>query len=123
MNLNNLTASRIRDLRKDKGYTIDAVARDLGISRTSYSQMENGHVEITLNRLEAVANFYKVPVTDILPSNNIQYEINNGNGGHINTGNTVNNFFANTEEKLQFIADNLLSALEEMRKKRNNENG
>jgi len=70
-----------------------------------------------------VANFYKVPVTDILPSNNIQYEINNGNGGHINTGNTVNNFFANTEEKLQFIADNLLSALEEMRKKRNNENG
>jgi len=122
MNLNNLTASRIRDLRKDKGYTIDAVARDLGISRTSYSQMENGHVEITLNRVEALAKAFNVSLEEIVPLSGDHYEVYNGNAGKHNV-NTVNNFFANTEEKLQFIADNLLSALEEMRKKRNNENG
>lgn len=117
MNLNELTASKIKDIRKNLGYTTEAMAKDLGISKTAYSQMENGKVEITLSRIEMIAKIYNIPVDEIIPitSNN---QVINGNGWSNNSTNTVNNFFADTEEKLQAIANSLNATIASMKKEK-----
>lgn len=69
MNINKLTASRIKELRAEKGFTAEAVAKELNISKTSYSHLENGKVEITLNRIKSLAQVFNVSVSEIIPAN------------------------------------------------------
>ncbi|MCY1526534.1 helix-turn-helix protein [compost metagenome] len=98
MNINQLTASKIKELRNKNGLTADAVAQALHISRGSYSQLENGHVEITLNRVELLSQVFNVPLSEIIPSTTTYHQsYNNNNGGvngNHNSTNTLNNFFA-----------------------------
>lgn len=117
MDLNALTASKIKELRHNLGYTVEAMAKDLGISKTAYSQMENGHVEITLARIEMIANICNIPVSDIIPVASTNHQVSNGNGGNYNgTTNTVsNNFFADTQDKLQAIIDSLNATISSMK--------
>lgn len=68
MNLNKRTAFKIRALRHRLGYTVEAMAKDLNISKTAYSRMENGHIEITLSKIEALAHKYNIAISDIVPA-------------------------------------------------------
>jgi len=123
MNLNELTASKIRGLRRNLGYTTEAMAKDLGISKTAYSQMENGRVEITLSRIEMIANICNIPISDIIPVADSNHQISNGSGDNYNaTTNTVNNnFFADTEDKLQSIVDNLTATIAKIKHSKSKE--
>ena len=56
---------RIRDLREDHDLKQKAVAARLGISQQTYSNYENGHREIPISAVVALANYYKVS-TDYL---------------------------------------------------------
>ncbi len=116
MKLNELTASKIRDFRKSMGYTVEAVAKDLGISKTAYSQMENGHIEITLARVEAIANVYNIPIWELIPIKNMNTVVTNGNVGNDNSTNTVNNFFSDNEEKIKSLISTLSNVLENLKK-------
>lgn len=109
MKINQLTASKIKEVRNRVGYTAEAMANGLGISKTAYSQLENGHTEITLTRIEAIAGVCGVPMQELIPDISSNYQISNGNAGNYNTNNTVtNNFFAeSTEDKLQSLIDSL----------------
>lgn len=114
MNINQLTATRIKELRMKSGMTSESVARDLQISKGAYSQMENGHVEITLSRVEALATIFKVALSDIIPSNITNPQTNNGDHGvnvSNNSAHTVNNFFANNEDNLTAIMELIKAAL------------
>lgn len=107
MNINQLTASRIKELRLQNGLTAEAVAQALNISRGSYSQLENGHVEITINRVQLLAEIFNVPVAEIIPSTTTyhqSYNHNNGgvNGNH-NSTKTMNNFFADKDNISKFV--------------------
>lgn len=118
MNINQLTASKIKEVRNRTGYTAEAMANSLGISKTAYSQLENGHVEITLTRVEAIAEICAVPMQELIPNINSNYQVSNGSGGnyHTNTNQTVNNnFFANPEDKLQAVIDSLQEAMRVMK--------
>ncbi len=116
MSLNELTAAKIKELRHNLGYTAEAMAKDLGISKTAYSQMENGHIEITLSRVELIAQFLNIPITDIIPVSNSNHQVSNGSGDNYNTNNTVtNNFFANPEDKLQAIVSELNATIISMK--------
>ncbi len=117
MNLNELTASKIKEIRKNLGYSTEAMAKDLGISKTAYNQMENGHVEITLSRIETIAQICNISVSEIIPIPNNIHQVANGNGGNYNgtTNHVSNNFFADTEDKLQDIVNNLNAALASMK--------
>ncbi|MNJ95285.1 helix-turn-helix protein [compost metagenome] len=108
MNINQLTASRIKELRAKNNLTAEAVAQSLDISKSAYSQMENGHVEITLSRIQLLAEIFHVTVGDIIPSSTTNHQTFSGNNGGINGNNnnnanntnTFNNFFSNNEENL-----------------------
>ncbi len=113
MNINQLTASRIKDLRSKNGLTAEAVAQSLNISRSAYSQMENGHVEITLSRIELLAQIFNVPIEEIIPSSTTNHQTYTGNNASINgnnnanNSNTFNNFFAQNEEIIELLTQKI----------------
>ncbi|WP_129020666.1 helix-turn-helix domain-containing protein [Edaphocola flava] len=106
MNINQLTASKIKEIRIKNGLTAEAVAQALQISRGSYSQLENGHVEITINRVQLLSEIFNVPLGEIIPSTTTYHQsYNNNNGGvngNHNSTNTLNNFFADKENMSKF---------------------
>lgn len=113
MNLNQLTAIKIREKRQQAVFTAEAVAKDLGISKAAYSQMENGHTEITLTRIEAVANVYHLPASEFIPLTKINPQIEKSDHYNTNTGDHFD-FFADTESRLQEIVNNLNAISEEI---------
>ena len=50
---------RIKDLREDNDLTQAEVAEYLHVKQNTYSQYENGHRQIPLDCLIALARFYK----------------------------------------------------------------
>ena len=57
MDLNKLSAARINEIRVDLGLASENVAKERGIAKVNYSRLENGKVDISLNRLDALSGF------------------------------------------------------------------
>ena len=57
---------RIRDLREDNDYPQKTVADVLSVHQTTYSSYELGKLEIPLEALEKLADFYGVSVDYLL---------------------------------------------------------
>lgn len=59
----NTTANRIKKLRKKAGLNQSQLAQQTGISEQSISKYERGKRNPKIENLEALANFFKVPVS------------------------------------------------------------
>ncbi len=57
---------RLKELRKEFGYTQQFIADHLKIDRSNYSKYELGKLEINIDMLIALADLYKVPTDYIL---------------------------------------------------------
>lgn len=57
---------RIRDLREDNDISQEKVARILQVHQTTYSSYELGKLEIPLEALDTLADFYGVSVDYLL---------------------------------------------------------
>lgn len=62
----------IRDLREDHDIKQETLAKYLGVSQQTYSNYENGHREIPISIVTALANYYQVS-TDYLLSSDSSY--------------------------------------------------
>lgn len=69
MDINQKISTRIRRLRNEKRLKASYVAYKLNLSEGSYSQLENGKVEIKLSKLIQVSEILDVPLNSILPIN------------------------------------------------------
>ncbi|MDR1797692.1 MAG: DUF4065 domain-containing protein [Clostridiales Family XIII bacterium] len=58
--------SFIRRLRKDAGLTQDAVAKKLGVARTTYTAIETGQGELSLSEIKKLSVLYQIPPGDIV---------------------------------------------------------
>lgn len=108
MNTNQLTATRIKEERLRLNYTQQSVADHLGMNISNYSRLENGKYEITIAKLEAIAEFFNVPIVSLLPSPIQNNYLSNGSA--IIQGNgTINNNFGDltNKETLNFIIETL----------------
>jgi transcriptional regulator with XRE-family HTH domain len=117
MDLNQLTASKIKELRLGKGYTIEALAQELGIAKGNYSRMENGKVDITLKRLEALSQILKEPVESLLSSHTTTtLHIHAPNNSQIlNQGTQINHYNApEVIQALQSTVDTLQKVMEKL---------
>lgn len=56
----------IREWRKDRGLSLDALAERIGVSKGSLSQLENGHISYTQGTLEAIADALACQPQDLL---------------------------------------------------------
>jgi transcriptional regulator with XRE-family HTH domain len=88
MNINQKVAAKISELRTQKNISQLAVAESIDLSQNAYSQLESGNTRITIEKLFAIATYFKVPVTKLLDvSENVVFNttdnstaINNNNG-------------------------------------------
>lgn len=58
--------SRIRKFREQLGYSQEAIADELGISRSAYANFEEGKVKIFCRTLEKMAEYANVSVSVVL---------------------------------------------------------
>ncbi len=92
MDLNALTATKIKALRNQKGYKAEVVAQELEMSKAAYSQLENGKIDITLAKLQKIADYFSVPITAILHENSgANFHIEKIENSTIN-GTQINNY-------------------------------
>jgi DNA-binding XRE family transcriptional regulator len=57
---------RIRTLREAAGLTQSEVADRLAISQAAYCRLERGEIEISLTRMIALGELYKLPLHQLL---------------------------------------------------------
>lgn len=60
--------ANLRDLRRDRGLTLERAAEQMGISRAALSLIELGRVTPTPPVALRVAQFYELKVSDVWPS-------------------------------------------------------
>ncbi|MEX2596537.1 MAG: helix-turn-helix transcriptional regulator [Salibacteraceae bacterium] len=51
---------KIRQLRELKGFSQEYMANELGISTKAYSNLENGHTQVSISRLEQICQILEV---------------------------------------------------------------
>lgn len=77
MDINSLTANRIKELRLEVGKPQAEIAQSLGISPSAYERLENGKIDINIKTLERIATYYNISVPELITqknSNNYHYE-------------------------------------------------
>lgn len=57
---------RLKHLRDQAGYTQKSVADYLSISQAAYSRLEKGEIEISLTKLFALGDLYRLPTAKML---------------------------------------------------------
>ena len=91
MNINEKISSKIKDLRINAGLKAEAVAHDLNMSKSAFSQLENGKTEISVTKLEEIAAYYDKPLTYFVAEHpNSVFNIDKVKNSTIN-GTQVNN--------------------------------
>ena len=58
--------NKIRDIRKDKGYSHEYMAHLLDISQVAYSKIEKNETKLTIERLFKIAEILEAKIEDIL---------------------------------------------------------
>lgn len=66
MSLTDICARKLKTLRELNNYTQAYVADQLDISQNTYSLIEKGTTKITIDRLEEIANFYKISPPELI---------------------------------------------------------
>ncbi|WP_143468133.1 helix-turn-helix domain-containing protein, partial [Lactococcus piscium] len=64
--MENLTAARLKELRKQKGATMEKMAFETGIKKPTISNYENGYSKPKDNNLKKLANYYSVSPSYLL---------------------------------------------------------
>lgn len=58
--------NRIKEIRKEKGISHEAMAFDLGISQVAYSKIEKNETKLNVDRLYKIAEILDTKVSDLL---------------------------------------------------------
>ena len=66
MELQQIIGGNIKEIRKKKNLTLDAAAKQTGISRSMLAQIEKGDVNPTISVLWKIANGFKVSFTSLM---------------------------------------------------------
>jgi transcriptional regulator with XRE-family HTH domain len=73
---------KIRRLRESKGLSRETVADDLGITHGAYSKIERGESDPNTQRLEQIANIFKVSITDFFEDASASFKEDSGKYGY-----------------------------------------
>lgn len=100
MDVNSLTANKIKELRLGLEKSQAEIAKELGLSHSAYERMENGKVDINLKMLERIANYYSISIPELITQKNSNnYYCENSQALAIQQGNNQTfNFNVNKED-------------------------
>ncbi len=77
--------NKIRDIRKQKGYSNEAMAMDLGMSTSAYNKMERMESSISLERFIRIREILNIPYSEFFDSsvkNIYQQDLKDNSIGH-----------------------------------------
>ncbi len=111
MEVNSLTAQRIREIRDSKKYAAKYVASALDMSLSAYSKMENGETQITIEKLHLVAQALNVGISTLLPHQLSSHQM-------VNSNNEDHSKFDGTKGKDIYSDSRIVEELTEMLKRR-----
>lgn len=81
---------RIKHLREMRNFTQEYLAHELKISQRAYSSIENGHTQLSVERLMDIARVLQVSIGDIIGSEHSNNYYNNfNNHSPNNKGNLI----------------------------------
>lgn len=92
----------LKALRKNYGITQQEIAEYLGIDTTSYGRIERGDRNLSAERLELIAKFYKVSASSILNENN-------NDVSHLNKTDISIEFLEYLKQENQFLRSSIAS--------------
>lgn len=112
--------NKIRRIREIKGIKQETIANKIGIAQSSYGKIERGEIQLSVDRLQAIAEALELPVNSILEFDEGQnshfnattFHNNGGLGGFFNTSNS--HFHLYNEETLKKQFDLLLGMLKSL---------
>jgi transcriptional regulator with XRE-family HTH domain len=64
-NIRQRFGARIRGLRAERGWTQEDLADKAGVGRVFISQLENGHKDVCLGVMEALAGSFKITLAEM----------------------------------------------------------
>jgi transcriptional regulator with XRE-family HTH domain len=92
----------LKTLRKKNGITQQEIAEYLGIDTTSYGRIERGVRNLSADRLELIAKFYKVSVNNLLEGINTVEST-------AQKQNSENDFLEYLKQENQFLRNSIAS--------------
>lgn len=108
------TTSTMRILRESKGFSQEYVGSVLGIEQNTYSKLENGQIQLTLERITKLAKLYDVSAELLISSELPIVNYNNGkfSKGIVNHENNDYSYFKELYEKILSLKDKFLEEKE-----------
>jgi transcriptional regulator with XRE-family HTH domain len=103
--MNSKIGNRLRELRKQKGFTQEEVCDLLKISQSAYARMEAGENCMWANYIEKICEIYNIKPEDLLKFDNININ-NNQSGGNSNNALVINSL---SEKVIELYDKQLLS--------------
>lgn len=99
---NKRLGNKLRMLREVHNYTQEYIANILDVAPNTYSLMEKGQAQFTIDRIEKLADFYKMDISDLLKLNDqtIIHHISHSSGICSETVNVHNNGLSEEERSL-----------------------
>ena len=68
-------SKKIKELRKKSGFSQEYMARELGMSRPTYIQIEHGEREITITEAKKLARIFSISFEDLLAGKASKYKV------------------------------------------------
>lgn len=105
-------------MRESHDYTQEYVAEVLDISQNAYSLLEKGTTKITLDRLEKLAELYKLPPVELINDSAISMDHVNGTNAHSNFPPAMSSFekkmYEQTISRLEVDIEKLYKLLHQL---------
>jgi transcriptional regulator with XRE-family HTH domain len=109
---------KIKNYRKDKGYSHEYMAHELNISQAAYSKIEKNETKLTVERLYKIAEILETKIEDVLDikADKIYNQNNNENGTFVGHQEIQNMYQDNKEvyDKLIASKDEQIAFLKEL---------
>lgn len=61
---------KIRELREAKGWSQEVMAEKMGIATSNYARLERGEVKLDWDKLQQIANIYKIDLVQLVEAEN-----------------------------------------------------
>ena len=119
MDINSLTANRIKELRLESGKSQEVIAKEMGLSKSAYERLENGKIDISLKSLEVVASYYNITVNELITQKNgNNYHCEHSQALAIQQGNNQTFNFNISKEDIDKVVEVLNKISKETKRKK-----
>ncbi len=99
-----MVIENIKRIRKEKGYSHEYIAHELGISQVAYSKLEKKETKLTVERLYKLAELFEINVSELLDinaTNQFNQTNNSSSTGYLQQ---IEHFFQeNKEQNLKIV--------------------